>query len=147
MTYSPPRGSYKRSSVQSYANVGLETQVLGASPTQLITLMLNGARAAILKARMFMEQGNIAEKGQAISKAMDIVESGLKLSVNKEAGGEVAQSLLTAYDLILHHLLMANLNNDPERLTIAEKMLADISDAWRQATEGLDTPAPTNMQA
>lgn len=147
MTYSPPRGSYKRSSVQSYANVGLETQVLGASPTQLITLLFNGARAAILKARMFMEQGNIPEKGLAISKAMDIVESGLKLSVNTEAGGEVAQSLLTAYDLILHHLLMANLHNEIERLTIADNMLADISDAWRQATEGLDTPAPTNMQA
>lgn len=146
-TYSMPRGAQKRKSVQSYASVGLETEVLGASPTQLITLLFNGARAAIMRARMYMENGNIPEKGNAISKAMDIVESGLKASLNKEVGGDVAQNLTTAYDLILHHLLMANLHNDIERLNLAERMLADISEAWRQATESLDTPPPESGQA
>lgn len=147
MIYSPPRGPNRRQSVQSYASVGLETEVLGASPTRLITLLFNGARASIMKARMHMENGNIAEKGKAISKAMDIVESGLKASINKEAGGDVAQSLLTSYDLILHHLFTANLRNDVEKLNLAEHMLAEISDAWRQATESLDTPLPDGREA
>lgn len=136
--YAPPRGPNRRQSAQSYASVGLETEVLGASPTKLITLLFNGARAAVMKARMHMENGNIPEKGKAISKAMDIVESGLKASINREAGGEVAQSLLTSYDLILHHLFTANLNNDIEKLNLAEHMLTEIADAWRQVSEAVD---------
>lgn len=136
--YAPPRGPNRRQSVQSYASVGLETEVLGASPTKLITLLFNGARAAVMKARMYMENGNIPEKGKAISKAMDIVESGLKASINREAGGEVAQSLLTSYDLILHHLFTANLHNDIEKLNLAEHMLTEIADAWRQVSEAVD---------
>lgn len=137
MTYAMPRGPHRRQSAQSYASVGLETEVLSASPTQLITLLFNGARAAILRARLHMENGNVAERGKAISKAIDIVESGLKAAVNKEAGGEVAESLITAYDLITYNLLQANLRGSAEKLDNAERMLVEISDAWKQATESL----------
>lgn len=137
MIYAPPRGG-RRQSAQSYANIGLETEVLSASPTRLITLLFNGARAAIMKARMHMESGNIPERGKAISKAIDIVETGLKAAINKEAGGEVAQNLLLSYDLILRNLFMANLHNDVEKLNLAERMLTDIADAWRQISESLE---------
>lgn len=131
MSYPAPSRRFGQQSVRAYAQVGLETEVLSASPEHLITLLFNGARTAVLQARLHMEQGNIAGRGQSISKAIDIVDSGLKMAVDTEKGGELARNLVATYDLILHNLMLANLRNDAEKLTLAERLLTDIADAWR----------------
>lgn len=131
MSYPAPSRRFGQQSVRAYAQVGLETEVLSASPEHLITLLFNGARTAILQARLHMEQGNIAGRGQSLSKAIDIVDSGLKMAVDTEKGGELARNLVATYDLILHNLMLANLRNDAEKLTLAERLLTDIADAWR----------------
>ncbi|MGF7468537.1 flagellar export chaperone FliS [Alcaligenes nematophilus] len=131
MSYPAPSRRFGQQSVRAYAQVGLETEVLSASPEHLITLLFNGARTAMLQARLHMEQGNIAGRGQSLSKAIDIVDSGLKMAVDTEKGGELARNLVATYDLILHNLMLANLRNDAEKLTLAERLLTDIADAWR----------------
>lgn len=131
MSYPAPSRRFGQQSVRAYSQVGLETEVLSASPEHLITLLFNGARTAVLQARLHMEQGNIAGRGQSISKAIDIVDSGLKMAVDTEKGGELARNLVATYDLILHNLMLANLRNDAEKLTLAERLLTDIADAWR----------------
>jgi flagellar protein FliS len=134
MTYGPARGP-RRQSAQAYANIGLETEVLGAGPEHLITLLFNGAQTAILRARLHMESNNIEGRGLAISKAIDIVDSGLKASVDMEKGGELATNLVATYELVIRNLLLANLNADPEKLSLAERLLTDIADAWRTAVD------------
>ncbi|ASR89033.1 MULTISPECIES: flagellar export chaperone FliS [Alcaligenes] len=131
MSYPAPSRRFGQQSVRAYAQVGLETEVLSASPEHLITLLFNGARTAMLQARLHMEQGNIAGRGQSLSKAIDIVDSGLKMAVDTEKGGELARNLVATYDLILHNLMLANLRNDAEKLALAERLLTDIADAWR----------------
>ncbi|EKU30190.1 MULTISPECIES: flagellar export chaperone FliS [Alcaligenes] len=131
MSYPAPSRRFGQQSVRAYAQVGLETEVLSASPEHLITLLFNGARTAMLQARLHMEQGNIAGRGQSLSKAIDIVDSGLKMAIDTEKGGELARNLVATYDLILHNLMLANLRNDAEKLTLAERLLTDIADAWR----------------
>ena len=126
---------------QAYATVGLETQVLSASPEHLITLLFEGARASIAKAKLLLQNNDIQGRGMAISKAIDIVDSGLKASIDHEAGGELAKSLAGAYDLIIRHLLLANLNADIKSLDIADQMLKEIGGAWREAAD------PVNPQA
>lgn len=134
MTYSMPRGARGRHSVQAYANIGLETQVFSATPEQLITLLFDGAQAAIAKAQLYMQGENVPGRGMAISKAIDIVDSGLKASIDMEAGGELATNLAATYDLIISNLLQANLHADAEKLKLAQTLLTDIGDAWRTAT-------------
>lgn len=135
MTYSMPRGPRGNRSVQAYANIGLETEVLSAPPERLITLLYDGALAAIAKARLYMDSNNIAGRGTSISKAIDIIESGLKASLNLEAGGELAKNLSETYDLMVRNLLLANLNNDKEKLQLAETMLKEIADAWKTSVD------------
>src|SRR5690606_42011905 len=134
MTYAPPRG-FRRSSANAYANVGLETQVLSASPERLITLLFEGALSAIAKARLHLQQGNIAERGMAISKAIDIVDSGLKASVDVDAGGDLAKNLIATYEIVLHNLMLANLNADEKRQEVAQNELQEIRSAWREACD------------
>lgn len=137
MTYAArrPSGSY---SVRSYADIGLETQILGATPERLITLLFQGARAAIGQARIHMEAGRIAERGAAISKAIKIVDEGLKTGLNMEAGGDIAANLANLYDYIIRTLLTANLKADVEQLDIADRLLTDLAEAWQTS---VDRPA------
>lgn len=142
MTYPRPAGALRRRSAQAYANVGLETKVLSANPQQLISLLFQGALAAIAKARLYMQNGDIAGRGTAISKAIDIVDSGLKASVDTEVGGEVAENLVATYELINRHLLLANLNADEKSLETAETMLKNISEAWQEVTARAEATPP-----
>lgn len=134
MTYNR-RPGVGRHSIQSYATVGLETEVFSASPEELITLLIDGALSSIAKAKIYLSNGQIAERGLAISKAIDIVDTGLKRVVDKQKGGEVATQLITNYDVILHHLLQANLHADIGHLETAQKMLQSLGDTWKEATQ------------
>jgi len=127
----------QRPAVQRYADVGLQTRVFSANPTQLITLLMDGALAAIRKARIFMRAGNIQARGAAISKAIAIIDSGLKASVKKGQGkivDDLADNLMTTYDAIVHHLLQANLTVSVQGLDLAEQLLDNIRQAWQEAT-------------
>src|SRR3546814_9657244 len=94
MAYAQPHPRRGPQSARAYADIGLETKVTGASAEELITLLFDGALAAIAKARLHIGNDNIEGRGQAISKAIDIVDSGLKASVDIETGGELAQNLI-----------------------------------------------------
>lgn len=132
-----PRGAsaYSRG-VNSYARVGVESGVLSASPHQLITMLFDGAQSAIRTARLHMQHNNPAAKGQALSKALDIVNNGLMAALDRERGGEVAEHLATLYDYIARLLLAANLHNDEAGLDEAARLLDDIGSAWREIGHG-----------
>ncbi|KAF0801733.1 flagellar protein FliS [Alcanivorax xiamenensis] len=115
----------------AYARVGVESGVMSASPHQLITLLFDGAQSAIRTARLHLQDGRAAEKGAAISKALDIVNNGLKAALDLERGGELAERLAALYDYVARLLLAANLHNDDERLRQAAELLENIGSAWR----------------
>ncbi|MDI5987284.1 flagellar export chaperone FliS [Halomonas sp. M4R5S39] len=116
----------------AYARVGVESGVMSASPHQLIVMLFDGAQASIRAARIHMQAGNVAEKGKAISRAMDIVNNGLLAALDAERGGEIAERLASLYDYIARLLLAANLHDDEASLTQAEKLLDDVASAWRE---------------
>jgi len=146
MTYGPSRGRPGSRSAQAYADIGLETQVLSASPEHLITLLFRGAQTAVAKAKLYLQAGNIEGRGTAISKAIDIVDSGLMHSLDMETGGELARNLKATYELIIRNLPLANLNADLEKLELAERLLAEIGDAWRSAVDPQRPDIAVNQQ-
>jgi flagellar protein FliS len=76
-----------RQAISAYQKVGVDAAVEVADPHRLILLLFAGAQAAIGKARAAMQQRQIAVKGEAISKAIDIIANGLKVSLDLEKGG------------------------------------------------------------
>jgi len=118
------------SGINAYTKVGIETGVATASPHKLIAMLFEGALVAISSASMHMKAGNIVEKGQAISKAITIIDSGLRTSLNKDAGGELAEMLDALYEYMSRRLLEANLKNDTEILKEIHGLLLDIKGAW-----------------
>lgn len=118
--------------VNAYAKVGLETGVTSASPHKLIVMLYDGALAAIMTAITQMAAGNIQEKGNAISKAIRIIDDGLRASLDKEVGGEIARNLDSLYDYMSRRLLEANLKNDAAILEEVRGLVADLRDTWNQ---------------
>ncbi|WP_186184315.1 flagellar export chaperone FliS [Burkholderia gladioli] len=114
----------------AYARVGVETGVMGASPHRLIAMLYEGARKAIAHARLHLNTGNVAARGEAIGKAMQIVESGLQASLNVEAGGEIAERLNALYAYILRRLLEANMSASEAMLAEVDGLLATLEEAW-----------------
>jgi len=125
---------YKDSGAQLYRKVGLESSVLGASQQQLTTLLFDGALSALVRARLFMQDGQIENKGNAISKAINIIENGLKVGLIDESGDELAANLLALYDYMIRRLLQGNLQNDVAAVQEVEDLLRNIADAWKEVT-------------
>jgi flagellar protein FliS len=135
MNHTSLQSARKSHSAQAYVNIGLETQVLSANSEQLITLLFRGALTAIAKAKIYMQNSNISGQGSAISQAIEIVDSGLKASIDRAAGGELATNLTATYEIIIRNLLQANLHSDVEKLELAERLLTEIGDAWQAAVD------------
>lgn len=130
------RGGAAYSGVQSYARVGVESGVMSASPHQLIAMLFDGVQVAIRTARLHMQQGNAAAKGQALSKALDIVNNGLLAALDRDKGGELADRLASLYDYVARLLLTANVRNDEASLDEAARILGDIGSAWQEIGRG-----------
>ncbi|ALZ95979.1 MULTISPECIES: flagellar export chaperone FliS [Leclercia] len=123
---------YSNSGVQAYQKVGLESAVLSASPHQLVVMLFDGAHSALVRARLFLEQGNIPAKGEALSKAINIIDNGLKAGLNMEVESDLPENLAELYDYMVRRLLHANLRNDAEAIVEVEVLLNNIADAWKQ---------------
>lgn len=123
---------YNNSGVQAYQKVGLESAVLSASPHQLVVMLFDGAHSALVRARLFLEQGNIPAKGEALSKAINIIDNGLKAGLNMEVESDLPENLAELYDYMVRRLLHANLRNDAEAIVEVEVLLNNIADAWKQ---------------
>lgn len=130
------------SGANAYAKVGVETGVVAASPHKLIVMLFDGALAALATASQHMSAGNIAGKGQSISKAIAIIDSGLRASLNKDAGGEIAQSLDGLYEYMSNRLLAANLQNDPAMIEEVQRLLKDLKGAWEAIDPTASRSAP-----
>lgn len=116
--------------IKTYAKVGLESGVTSADPHKLILMLYQGALLAISTARNQMLREDIAAKGASISKAITIIDEGLKASLDQNAGGELAQNLSSLYDYMSQRLLIANLKNDISILDEISRLLGDLKEAW-----------------
>ena len=130
---------------KAYGNVGVETGVSQADPHKLILMLFDGALAAIAAAKGQIQRQQTGEKGVMLSKAISILEEGLRLSLDKTAGGELAEQLDALYEYMSHRLLMANINNDVAAIDEVTGLLTVLRDAWQQIgvpTQAAVAPAP-----
>lgn len=118
------------SGAAAYAKVNVETGVTAANPHKLIMMLFDGATVSVASAINHLQTGDIPAKGQAISRAISIIDSGLRASLDKSAGGEVAQNLDALYGYMCNRLLEANLRNQKDYLEEVQRLLKDLRDAW-----------------
>lgn len=116
----------------SYSSIGIETGVATADPHKLILMLFDGALAAITTAAVALEAKDIPRKGQSISKAIDIISNGLKVSLDTDVGGELAHRLAALYDYMTERLVYANIHNSRPTLDEIGGLLRELREAWQQ---------------
>lgn len=127
------------SAISAYQRIGVETGIESADPHKLILMLFEGAQEALAKARMHMQHNEIAEKGQMISKAIMIIDHGLKASLDMNAGGDLAVKLQALYDYMAYRLLVANIQNNLEIINEVGKLLSELHGAWREIGKTSET--------
>jgi flagellar biosynthetic protein FliS len=123
---------YGAKGTQAYAKIEVESAVMSASQHQLVIMLFDGALSALVRARLFLVDGNIPAKGLALSKAINIIENGLKLGLVENNGDELTQNLISLYAYMVRRLLHANVNNDASAIEEVETLLRNIADGWKE---------------
>ncbi|PTN13134.1 flagellar export chaperone FliS [Nitrosomonas aestuarii] len=119
------------SPISAYQRIGVETGVESANPHKLILMLFEGAQEALAKAKMHIRHNEIAKKGEMLSKAIMIIDHGLKASLDMNVGGDLAQQLQALYDYMTNRLLVANLKNDIEIIDEVNGLLNELNGAWK----------------
>jgi flagellar protein FliS len=127
---------------REYARVGLETGVSAANPHRMILLLFDGALRAIGDAERHLVAHRVAARGEAISRAISIVDQGLRRSLDPGRGGALARQLRELYDYANRRLLMASLHADPVALAEVADLLTGLRSAWAAIDESAATPSP-----
>jgi flagellar protein FliS len=115
----------------AYRQTGVVGRVLEADPQQLVAQLYAGALERIALARTALAANDRARKAEALNAAAQIVE-GLRLALDRRAGGALAERLEALYDYIGVRLTQANAGDDGAALDECEALLARIAGAWNQ---------------
>ena len=121
-----------RNPLAAYQRVGVETGVQAADPHKLVLMLYEGALLALSEALGHMARRETANKGRALSKAIMIIDGGLKASLDIKAGGKLGEHLAALYSYMCNRLLHANLHNRPEIIEEVRQLLMELRGAWEQ---------------
>jgi len=135
------------SAIKAYGKVGLESEVMGADPHKLVSMLFQGALLAISNAKTGIANKQIPVKGAAISKAIAIIDDGLNASLDKNVGGEIAQNLSSLYTYMVYRLIDANIKNDTKILDEVAHLLTELKTAWDTIRPQVIQPMPQQATA
>ena len=124
---------YSAKGTQAYAQISVESAVMSGSKQQLVTMLFDGVLSALVRARLFMQDNNQEGKGVSLSKAINIIENGLRLSLDEESQDELTQNLIALYSYMIRRLLQANLRNDVSAVAEVETLMRNLADAWKES--------------
>lgn len=115
--------------VRAYQQIGKRSEVEAASPHRLIQLLMERVLTKIAMARGHMDRNAIAEKGQHIGDAIDIITV-LQASLNDKPDSKLAGNFDALYDYMTRRLVEANLKNDPVLLDEVTALMRELKEAW-----------------
>ncbi|WP_421510653.1 flagellar export chaperone FliS [Enterobacter sp. JS8-1] len=122
---------YTKTGNNAYTTVSLDSQIAGATPHQLIVLLYDGAINAMKRAEIYFQSGNTARRGEMISRAINIIDNGLRAGLDHEKGGKIAEELESLYEYISRTLLEANLNKSGDKLPHLIALMTGMLETWQ----------------
>ncbi len=114
----------------AYRDVGVQTGVSTATPHQLVLMLFDGFIESVSQARGALAARNIEAKCRAITRAVRIVDEGLRASLNLAEGGKLASDLNDLYNYIALRLTHANLHNDAAALEECVRLIEPLRSGW-----------------
>lgn len=114
---------------KAYSHLAVESAALGADSHQLVGMLFAGALASIGQARAALVRGDIGTKALASSRAIRVVDEGLKVAVDRSVGS-LGEQLYQLYDYCSRRLLHGHLKHDDSAYAEVAALLGEIESAW-----------------
>ncbi len=106
-----------------------ENKIEGSSQGEMIILLYEGSIRFMNEALAYIEAKNVQEAHNKIIKTQRIINE-LMVTLDFEAGGEIATNLYNLYDFVMNELIKANLKKEPEGLNNAIEIMQELLEAW-----------------
>jgi flagellar protein FliS len=110
-----------------------ETEVLTATPGQLVVLLYDHLLVSLRRARVAMEAGEADVKSDNLEKGRNVLTE-LLVTLDREKGGEVAANLGALYSFLLGELVQVGVRSDVARLDRVTHMIGELRDAFAQVS-------------
>lgn len=127
MTQANKKKAYQQT-LKSYRT----TEIMTANKEAILLLLYEGLIRFLKQAIIAIQKKDIQEKSRLIGRGQDIVNE-LRATLNRKQGGELAISLDSLYGFVTDRLMLANKDNDVEKLEEAINILTTLHEAWQQA--------------
>jgi len=116
-----PQNAYKKTQVEAQATV--------SNSVELIRMLHVKLSEEIDKISFHIERKNIALKGEAAQKSMDILIA-LDSSLDLSSGNELINNLHRIYEFSIRQVYEASKNNDISEINKLKPILKDIKEGW-----------------
>lgn len=121
--------------VNQYKKVSLESGVVAANPVELVVMLYDGAIVACYSAMPYVQANDYANKSHFIYKAIKIIQAGLRMSLDREVGGDIVLHLDALYIYMTNQLVKANIENTTAPIQEVVKLLSELRGAWEQISK------------
>ena len=113
---------------RTYAATQRETSVSSAKPVELVAMVYQRLLDHLQTGKIQMAEG--ADSSESLTKAIDLITTGLESCLDKERGGEIAQNLAFIYDWAGKEIIRARLRRDPEMIQGVINAFVPLAEAW-----------------
>lgn len=134
--------SPKSRAASAYKRMHVETGFNPEDKHQIVSMLLDGVLQTLIEARGAIQRGDVLAKVNAIAKAVRIIEEGLKSSLDKQEGGELAQNLEGLYGYCTMRLALANARSDETIIEEVAGLIGEIASAWKDIKNNGTADAP-----
>lgn len=110
-------------------NAYKQNSVTTASPGELTLMLYNGCLKFLGKAKLAIEQKNIAEKNLNLQKSQAIIVE-LMSTLNMDI--EISKQMLPLYDYMNRRLVEANIQSDVAIIEEVEGLVTEFRDTWKE---------------
>jgi len=113
---------------RAYAATQRETSVSSARPVDLIVMVYQRLLDHLFTGMHLMNEG--ADSSESLTKAIDLITTGLESCLDKEKGGEIAQNLAFIYAWAGKEITRARIRRDPEMIQGVINTFVPLAEAW-----------------
>jgi flagellar protein FliS len=114
----------------------ISQRVLTASPVELVGILYETALQAVDEALAALHSGDIAARGQSITKAIEVL-SELQTSLRREVNPQYCDTLAGLYDYMRQQLLRGHRDKTGRCLQEVARLLQTLLEGWTGAIRNL----------